>query len=68
MKHTCYHLISDQNNEFMSDLKDVKITILKWKEDGEGHIKVFKIMTEELGSDAINLEEKQLDIENLNKN
>ena len=68
MKHTCYHLISDLKNEFLSDLKEVKVKINKWKEDGEGHIKVFKIMTEELGSDAIDLEEKQLDIEHLNKN
>lgn len=68
MKHTCYHLISDLNNEFLNDLKDVKTTVKKWKEDGESYIKIFRIMTEELGSDAINLEEKQLDIEDLNKN
>lgn len=64
-QHTCYHLVSAHNNQFVSCLKDVRTTVDNWKSEGENHIKVFRIMTEELGSDAINLEEKQLSQEEI---
>ena len=67
MQHTCYHLISDHNNQFFSAIQDVRTTVNKWKEEGESHIKIFRIITEELGSDAINLEEKQLAVEELSE-
>lgn len=63
MQHTCYHLISDNKNQFLNSISEVKLTLNTWKEEGESRIKVFKIMTEELGSDAINLKEEQLAID-----
>jgi len=67
-QHTCYHLVSDHNNQFVSDLKDVRTIVDNWESEGESHIKIFRIMTEELGFDAINLEEKQLSNEEINTN
>ena len=66
MNNTCYHLISDQQNEFLNDFNEVKKTITKWKDQGETHIKIFRIVTEELGSDAINLIENQLTMDEIN--
>lgn len=66
MHHTCYHLISDNKNEFLNALNEVKERVDHWKQEGESHIKVFKITTEELGSDAINLEETQVGMDEIN--
>ena len=63
MQHSCYHLISDHKNQILSSTKEVKSTINSWKKEGEDHIKIFRITTEELGSDAINLEEEQVEID-----
>ena len=63
MQHICYHIISDHNNQFLNSLSEVKSTVNAWKAEGESRIKIFKIVTEELGSDAINLEEEQLAID-----
>ncbi len=68
MQHTCYHVISDHNNQFFNVLQEVKTTIDKWKLEGESHIKIFRIMTEELGSDAINLVEEEIGLEEINTN
>lgn len=68
MQHTCYHLVSDHNSQFISDLKEVRTTVDKWNNEGETHITIFRIMTEELDSDAINLEEKQLSNEEIYTN
>lgn len=60
MHHTCYHLVSDHKNQFLNSISDVKSTVDSWKKEGEKHIKIFRIKTEELESDAIDLEEKQI--------
>ena len=63
MEHTCYRLTSDHNNQTLDTLTEVKSTIDNWEKEGEEHIKVFKITTHELGSDAIDLEEEQIAID-----
>jgi hypothetical protein len=68
MQHTCYHVISDHKNQFFSAVDDVKETVNKWKDEGESHIKIFRIITEDLGSDAIDLEEKQVGLDEININ
>ena len=68
MQHTCFHAISDHNSEFLSSSKDVRTVINKWKKDGEDHIRVYKIMTQEMDSDFINLNEKEISINEINKN
>jgi len=61
MIHTCYHVLSDHNNEYFGTLPEVKSTIAKLKKNGESHIKVFQVFTEQdLRSDAIWLNEKQI--------
>ena len=65
MNHTCYHVISEHNNEFLNELNEVKNKVNELKNEGESHIKVFRIITEELGSDAINLEETQVGMDEI---
>jgi len=66
MKHTIYHSFSDHNSEFSNSTQDVKSVINKWKEDGELNIRVYKITTEDVGSDCIDLEEERVTEDELN--
>ena len=66
MKHTIYHSLSDHNSEFSNSVQDVKSVINKWKEDGELNIRVYKITTEDMGSDYIDLEESRVTEDELN--
>ncbi len=66
MKHTIYHAISDQNSEFSNSVQEVKSVINKWKEDGEVNVRVYKITTEDMGSDSIDLEEERVPLDELN--
>ena len=65
MQHTCYRLVSDHNNQTLNSLTEVKTTVDNWEKEGESHIKIFRITTQDLGSDAINLEEKQLTMDEI---
>ena len=60
MSHICYHLVSENHNEFLNVLDEVRTKVISWKEEGDKHIKVFRITTEDLGSDAITLAEDEL--------
>lgn len=60
MSHICYHLVSENHNEFLNVLDEVRTKVNSWKEEGDKHIKVFRITTEDLGSDAITLAEDEL--------
>lgn len=60
MSHICYHLVSENHNEFLNVLDEVRSSVKNWKSQGDKHIKVFKITTEDLGSDAISLDENEL--------
>ena len=66
MKHTIYHSLSNHNSEFSNSVQDVKSVINNWKEDGELNIRVYKITTEDMGSDYIDLEEERVTEEELN--
>ena len=66
MKHTIYHSFSNHNSEFSNSVQDVKSVINKWKEDGELNIRVYKITTEDVGSDCIDLEEERVTEDELN--
>ena len=68
MQHTCYHVISDHNNEYLGSIQDVKSTIAKWKKSGEAHINVYKIITEDIDSDEIMLSEESIRFDDLNIN
>jgi len=68
MKHTCFHIISEHNNEYLGTLQDVKSTLLKWKKNGETHINVYKIVTEDLDSDEIMLTEESIRFDDININ
>lgn len=63
MNHTCFHIISDHRNQFFNTVQEVKSTVNKWKDEGESHIKVFRIITEEVDSDSIDLHEEQIELE-----
>jgi len=60
MSHICYHLVSENHNEFLNAIDEVRTKVSDWKGEGDKHIKVFRITTEDLGSDAINLKEDEL--------
>ena len=60
MSHTCYHLVSKNHNEFLNVIDEVKSKVKNWKNEGDEHIKVFRITKEDLGSDAITLAEDEL--------
>lgn len=66
MKHTIYHSFSDHNSEFSNSVQEVKSVINKWKKDGEFNVRVYKITTEDMGSDYIDLEEEQVTEDELN--
>ena len=66
MKHTIYHSLSNHNSEFSNSVQDVKSVINNWKEDGELNIRVYRITTEDMGSDYIDLEEERVTEEELN--
>lgn len=68
MRHTCYHLISDHKNEYLGKIEEVRSTISKWKKDGESHINVYKIVTEDLDSDEIMLNEESIRFDDININ
>ena len=68
MKHTIYHAISDHNSEFSNSAQEVKSVINKWKEDREFNIRVYKITTEDMGSDYIDLDEERVSLDELNLN
>ena len=62
MQHTCYRLVSDHNNQTLNSLTEVKSTVDNWEKEGDSNIKIFRIITHELGSDAIDLEEEQINL------
>ncbi|MCB9249475.1 MAG: hypothetical protein H6613_13460 [Ignavibacteriales bacterium] len=66
MQHTCYHVLADKHNEFFTNIQDVKSKIIDWQNHGEGHIKVFKIVTEDLDTDSILLNENVVHLEENN--
>lgn len=68
MQHICFHAISNYRSEYLGSQDEVKNIISKWKKLGESHIKVFKITTEEMDSDFINLNEKEIELSVINKN
>jgi len=68
MLHSCFHLVSENKSEFLTSIEDVKIKVKKWKDEGDSHVKVFKITTEDLGSDAISLDEKELEMDETKEN
>ena len=68
MEHVCFHAISDHNSEFLGSQDDLRSVIQKWKKDGEEHIRIYKITTEEMDSDFINLAEKQIGLDEININ
>jgi hypothetical protein len=41
-------------------IDEVRTKVNTWKKEGDKHIKVFRITTEDLGSDAITLAEDEL--------
>lgn len=68
MTHTCYHIFADGKNVFKTTINDVKETITDWKKEGESHIRVFKIVTEDLNSDAILLNEEAVPLSEIETN
>jgi hypothetical protein len=57
MTHTTYHLIANDHDQFIDNFEDVKNITAVWQKEGDTDIKVYKITTEEQGSDAILLDE-----------
>ena len=68
MTHTCYHIFADGKNVFKTTIYDVKETIKDWKKEGESNIRVFKIITEDLNSDAILLNEEVVPLSEIEAN
>lgn len=68
MNHTCFHIISDHRNQFFNSVQEVKSTVNKWRDEGESYIKVFRIITEEVDSDVIDLQEQQIELEDTDIN
>ena len=57
MRHTYYHVSTDQHSEYLSSLEDAKSIAAKWKEEGDSHIKI-SITTKTEEGDKIFLDEE----------
>lgn len=66
MQHISYHAISDKRSEYLGSQNEITVLLNNWKKIGESHIKVYKITTEEMDSDFINLNEKEIELSELN--
>jgi len=69
MLHTCYHVLSDHHNKYLRTLPEVQTEINRWNKNGESHIEICEVFTvEEVGSDAIWLNEVQIPISDIKLN
>ena len=69
MLHTCYHILSNNNDEYVRTLEEVQTRIEDLKTIGENHIKVSQIFTEEdFDVDAIRLKEIPVPLAEININ
>ena len=68
MKHTCYHVLTEKHDKFLDSLDDARIIAEKWKSEGDSHFQVYKISTEEVGSDEIILDEVVVPLGEIFKN
>lgn len=59
MKHTYYHVLTDQHSEYLTSLEDAKSIAAKWKREGDSHIKISKTIKKEYG-DTIFLDEEKI--------
>lgn len=66
MKHSVYHLVSDNHNKFVDDLQEIKNLIAEWEKLGDHGTKVYKITTEEFDQDVIMLDEEEVFLNELN--
>jgi len=57
MTHTCFHARADHHDQFANTFEEAKEIVDEWIEEGDEHIKIFKISADEI-SDYINLDEE----------
>jgi hypothetical protein len=69
MLHTCYHIITNNKNEYLKTLEDVQIRIDNLQTNGEQNIKVFQVFAVQgFEVDATCLEEVQIPLEEITYN
>jgi len=64
MKQITYHIVTDQHNQYLNTQQEVKNTIEQWDIDEDSNIKIFRIITEEIGYDEIELDEEIFALDN----
>jgi dihydropteroate synthase len=57
MTHTCFHAIADHHNQYADSFEEARKITDEWVEEGDAHIQIYKISTDEI-SDYIDLDEE----------
>jgi hypothetical protein len=61
MLHTCYHIVSNHNNEYVITSEEVQKRIAELNTNEENDIQIFQVFTEEdFDVDTIRLKELQI--------
>lgn len=68
MKHYAYHILSDHHNTFCDCIEDVKKSTEQWEKEGDEHIKIYRICTEDFDSDEIILDEELISLDEIRTN
>jgi len=69
MLRTCYHILSNHTNEYARTLEEVQSRIAELNTNGENHIKISQVFTEEdFDVDAIRLKEVNIPIADVDIN
>ncbi len=65
MTHEIYHLITDESDQFLSTIEEVRNVVSAHKQNGSSKIKIFKMTAEERDEDEILLSEIDIPQEEL---
>ncbi|MCB9250110.1 MAG: hypothetical protein H6613_16960 [Ignavibacteriales bacterium] len=57
MTHVYYHASADNHDQFANTFQEAKKMVDEWIEEGDHHIKIFKLSADEV-TDYINLDEE----------
>ena len=64
MIHTFYHARADHHDQCVDTAEEAKQLVNEWSEEGDSHIKIFKLSADEI-ADYINTEEELIYIDNI---
>lgn len=65
MLHTYFHAKADHHDEYCNSIEEAKQFASEWGEEGDSHIKIYKLSADEI-SDYINLDEELIYLDETN--